>query len=64
MNVAKALIELRAELDNLESAIAILERLQEGSRRGESWLPKPAKVPVRNTRKAEGSATGAFTENS
>lgn len=54
MDLVRVLADLRAELDNLDAAIASLERLQErGRRRGRppQWLQKSGKIA--RTGKAE-----------
>lgn len=47
MDLTKVLFQLRAELENIDSAIASLERLQESNRR----RGKEPEVPVEETPK-------------
>jgi hypothetical protein len=50
MDLAKVLAQLHAELENLDAAIASLERIQQGSRRRgrpPEWLHKPRSAPER-----------------
>jgi hypothetical protein len=50
MDLAKVLAQLHAELENLDAAIASLERIQQGSRRRgrpPEWLHKTPSAPER-----------------
>lgn len=65
MDLTKVLAQLHAELDDLDAAIASLERIQQGGkRRGRPplWLAKDRTLKPREMREQSASATASTSD--